>query len=273
MFISILRRRVAAFITAGAAAVAVLALAVPAGASTGTAQTSPEQAGYTATGAQFKAVVAQAYMRDSTPYRGVVAHYGHSVQLWSSGMVITVGVRASMSGKTVYTPYTTVYDRSTHQVIASDPNGKYCTFRDGCYPKGAPYRSGGALALAITYSPATGFLEMFVANPLNEAYGQYFDYESSYTVTPQSFTEARVGTDFGSSPWDGSYSYKPPATSLKAAQYHNVRLTSYSGHTATLQSWWANHKLVAKPSGRAQVAAPHDLYDGGASFQTWLAPR
>ena len=52
MFSSIVRRRVAAFLTAGAAAVAVLALAAPAGGITGGPQISPQQAGYTATGAR-----------------------------------------------------------------------------------------------------------------------------------------------------------------------------------------------------------------------------
>jgi hypothetical protein len=52
MAITSLRWRAAsAFIAAGAAVAAVLASAVPAGASTGTAEISPEQAGYTATGA------------------------------------------------------------------------------------------------------------------------------------------------------------------------------------------------------------------------------
>jgi hypothetical protein len=49
MSISSIRWRAAsALITAGAAAAAVLALAVPAGAAAGTAEISPEQAGYTA---------------------------------------------------------------------------------------------------------------------------------------------------------------------------------------------------------------------------------
>ena len=212
-------------------------------------------------------------MRDSTRYRAVVAHYGHSVQLRSSGVVVVVGVRASMSGQTVYTPYATIYDRSTHQVIASNPNAEYCSFRDGCSPEGAPYRSGGRLYLWIRYSPATGKLDMHVDNPLNGSYGQYFDWQSFYTVSPQSFTQARVGTDFGSSPWDESYSYTRPATSVKAAVYHNVRLTSYSGHKGDLSSWWVHHKLIAKPSGHARVAIPHDLFNSGASFQTWFVPR
>ena len=73
MPISSMRWRAAsALITAGAAAAAVLALAVPAGASTGATEISPEQAGYTATGAQFKGVdadVLRARPGASTPGR------------------------------------------------------------------------------------------------------------------------------------------------------------------------------------------------------------
>ena len=42
----------------------------------------------------------------------------------------------------------------------------------------------------------------------------------SHTVSPQSFTQARVGTGLGRSPWDASYSHTPLATSVKAALYH-----------------------------------------------------
>ena len=57
------------------------------------------------------------------------------------------------------------------------------------------------------------------------------------------------------------------------ARYFGVKLTSYSGHTATLVSWWVHHKLIAQPSGRAQVATPHNLYDSGGSFQTFFTPK
>ena len=103
-----------------AAAVAVLALAMPAGASTGTAQISPEQAGYTATGAQFKTIDARVFLRQPTQYASEVASFGHSVQLWSSGLVISVGLTASTSGGG-YATYATVYDRSTHQVTRVEP--------------------------------------------------------------------------------------------------------------------------------------------------------
>ena len=88
----------------------------------------------------------------------------------------------------------------------------------------------------------------------------------------QSFTKARIGTEFGSSPWDTSYAYTPPANPVKAAHYTDVHLTSYSGHRDDLSSWWMHHKLLALP-GRSLVAFPDNLANGGANFQTWFAPK
>jgi hypothetical protein len=77
-----------------------------------------------------------------------------------------------------------------------------------------------------------------------------------------SFTQARVGTEFGRSPWDASYSYTPPARSVKVAAYNDARLITYSGHESRLWSWWAHHKLLAS-TGQQQVAFPTDLHYGG----------
>jgi hypothetical protein len=252
MSISSLRWR--ATLALGAAAAAVLALAVPAGASTGTRWTSPEQAGYIATGAQFKTISTHVYLRNPAQYAGKVASYRYSVQLWSSGLVVTIGLKASTSG-TRYTPYATIYNRSTHQVIASNPNT----------PGFQPFGFGKSCELVINYRPATGYLTMYAS------FGYGPDFSSYYRVSSQSFTQARVGTEFGSSPWDASYSHvRPQAMPLKIAAYNNVRLTSYSGHAATLWSWWVHHKLLAFQSSGDLVAAPSNLKNGGADFQTFL---
>jgi len=279
MSISSFRWRAAsALITAGAAAAAVLALAVPAGASTGTTEISPEQAGYTATGAQFKGITAAVFMRDPGQYTGEVAGFGHSVQLWSRDLVATVGVTAPR-GFGFYSTYAIIYDRSTHTVIASNPNAVACDADGNCGPGWNSFDPGQNVRLSISYSPADGHLIM-TANSDEGA-----NFTSSYTATGQSFTQARVGTDFSSSwdgtdfsssPWDGSYSYTPPANYVKVAAYNNVALTTYSGHTSTLWSWWVHHKLLAnteQQSGSDWVAIPTDLANGGASFQTFFVPQ
>jgi hypothetical protein len=111
-------RAASVFITAGAVAATVLALAVPAGASTGTTEISPEQAGYTATGARFQNIDARVFLRQPAQYAGEVRRDGQSVQLWSSGYVVVAGVSASTSGS-AYTPYAEVFDPSGHQLLAN----------------------------------------------------------------------------------------------------------------------------------------------------------
>jgi hypothetical protein len=265
------RLRWRATLAIGAAAAAVLGLAVPAGARTGTAEISPEQAGYTATGAQFEAIIAAVYLRQPGQYASEVAGFGHSVQLWSAGLVVTLGVTASTSGGN-YTAYATIYDRSTHAVIASNPNSVYCDFSSHCSPGTGDFKAGisPSLGLAIYYDPATGLLH------LDEEQGDNTDFRATYTATGQSFTQARVGTDFGGTPWDGSYSHSPPVKAVKIATYTNVGLGTYSGHDSTLWSWWTHHKLLANTEQQTSsdwVAAPTDLHNGGASFQTWFVPQ
>jgi hypothetical protein len=256
------------------AAGAVLGLAGPAGAVTGTAEISPEQAGYTATGAQFKEIDARVYLRQPGQYAGEVGQYSHSVQLWSSGYVAVVGVRASTSGST-YTPYAKVFDPSGHQLLASDPGAQWCDdHADGCSTTLGTFAAGETVDLSIEYDATRGFVHFgadFAPAP-DEAYLM-----ASYQVgTGVSFTQARVGTEFGSTPWDGSYSHTPPAQYTKIAAFSNVKLITYSGHTSSLWSWWVHHKLLAntgQQSGADWVAIPTDLTSGGASFQTWFVPQ
>ena len=274
MSISSLRCRALSALIVPAAAAIVLVLPVPAGASTGTREISPEQAGYTATGAQFKAISDSLYLTEPNADHHEVASFGHSVQLWSSGLVVALGVTTSTAHTyDEYTTYATIYDRSTHQVIASNPNDVFCFEDDTCIPGetgGFNNSIDSPITMQITYDPATGVLNMFENDT-----GDGFSFTASYTAPGQSFTEARVGTDFGSTPWDNSYSHTAPVIARRIQAYNDVSLTTYSGHTASLSSWWVHHKLLAntgQQSGSDWVAVPADLTNGGSRFETSFVP-
>jgi hypothetical protein len=255
--------------TAVMSALVVLAGPGVAGASTGPAEISPEQAGYTATGAQFDLVDALVYLRKPGQYASEVASVADSVQLWSADLVVTFGVRASTSGSG-YTQYATIYDRSTHTVIASNPNAEFCDENEDVCNLPPPFEPGTELGMLIEYSPANGSLHM------TEVFSAGFSFISSYTVTGQSFTQARIGTEFGTSPWDGSYSHTPPTRQVKVAAFSNARLSTYSGHSSSLWSWWVHHPLLAntgQQSGSDWVAVPGSLSSFGSSFSTYLVPQ
>jgi hypothetical protein len=84
-----------------------------------------------------------------------VAGFSHSVQLWSAGLVVTLAAQASDAG---YLAKATVYDRSTHRVIAS-PADQFC-YLGNCGPDPAPWPPGSTLRLRISYSPADSQLIM-----------------------------------------------------------------------------------------------------------------
>jgi hypothetical protein len=157
-------------------------------------------------------------------------------------------------------------------VIASNPNAQTCDIHNICNPGPASLDPGYGLGLSISYNPTNGLLAM------EEDYGDpdLPSFMSSYTVTGQSFTQARVGTEFGSDPWTAPSSYTPPASYSKVAAFSNVALTTYSGHTSTLWSWWVHHPLLAnteQQSGSDWVAVPTNLSNGGASFSTYFVPQ
>jgi hypothetical protein len=267
MSISSLRGRAAsALIALGAAAAAVLALAVPAGASTGSRYYSAEQVGYAATGAQFQVVRATVYLPKPTRYASAVGQYSHSVQLWSSGLVGIVGVSANTSGSD-YTPYAKVFDASSHQLLASNPDGGWCG--STCVPAMGTFPAGDTVVLRLTYFPKTGYLN-FLAD--DHAHHLHADYTTALGV---SFTQARVGTEFGSDPWTAPPSFTHPAAWTKIAAYRAAMVQTYSGKFSTLASWFVHQKVFMASTTGSLIdveAAPTDLTNGGSSFQEWLAP-
>jgi hypothetical protein len=259
MAISSMRWRAAsAVITAGAAVAAVLALAAPAGASTGMAEISPEQAGYTATGAQFRSVAASVFLRIPGQYASEVSGYSHSIQLWSSDLVLVLGVSSSTSSTAGFVPDAIVYDRSTHAVITQTRGT-------------ARFPAGDTVRERVNFNRFIGVVFFTASDPA----GRSFTAEDSVTGG-ESFTQARVGTEFGADPWTAPSSYTPPAKYTKIAAYSNVALITYSNHRSSLWSWWVHHPLLAntgQQSGSDWVAIPTNLTNGGASFQTFFVPQ
>jgi hypothetical protein len=273
-------RKILTTAVAGIAAIATsLAMAGMAAASTGTTQISPEEAGYSATGAQFQTVSASVFLRNPEQYATVVTAYGHSVQLWSSGLVMVLGVSdttATGSAAAGFSPAVAVFDRATHALLASSTDGtvpaQWCPAGGSCQPAtaGGSFPTGTTVAERMHYSPATGAAS-FTAT---DTFGDLFT--ATYLAgTGQSFNQARIGTEFSADPWTAP-TFTPPANWTKIAVYNNARLVSYSGHAATLESWWVNHPLEANTEAQSEtgdwVAIPTTLYNSGASFQTFFVP-
>jgi hypothetical protein len=258
MAISSMRWRAAsAAITVGAAVAAALGLAAPAGASTGMAEISPEQAGYTATGAQFRSVAASVFLRNPGQYASEVSGYSNSIQLWSSDLVLVLSVSSSTSSTAGFVPDAIVYNRSTHAVITQTPGT-------------ARFPAGDTVRERLDYN-RNGQVFFKISDPAGRSFAAV-----DAVTAGDSFTQARVGTEFGTDPWTAPSSYTPPAQYTKIAVYSKASLITHSNHHSSLWSWWVHHKLLAntgQQTGSDWVAIPTDLTNGGANFQTVFVPQ
>jgi hypothetical protein len=272
-------RRIVTTAVAGIAAVSTsLIMAGMAAASTGTTEISPEQAGYSATGAQFQTVSASVYLRSPENYTTEVAGYGHSVQLWSSGPVMVLGISdttAAGSAAAGFSPAVAVFDRTTHALLASSTDGtipaQWCPAGGTCQPatSGGSFPTGITVTEQMHYSPSTGAASFQATDTAGDRFTATYNAAAGI-----SFNQARIGTEFSGNPWTAP-SYTPPANWTKIAAYSNARLVTYSGHASTLTSWWVNHALEANTeaqSGSDWVAIPTTLANSGASFQTFFVP-
>ncbi len=252
-----------------AVAAAVLAGSGVAGASTGPRYASAEQVGYAVTAAQFNAVTAVVYLRNPAQYAGEVSRYSQTVQLWSSGLVLVTGLSASTSGSR-YTPYAKIYDAASHQLLASDPDPSWCDAAGNCGSAIGSFPAGDTVRFSLGFVPKGGFLNFLAGDADGRSFTAYDTLGSGL-----SFTQARVGTEFGSDPWTAPSSYTHPAAWTKIAAYTGVLLQTYNRKISTLASWFVHHKvfMAAVTGSLIDVqAAPTDLTAGGGSFQDWLAP-
>ncbi len=262
------RRLLAAAAVPAAVAAAVLASPGAAGASTGPRYASTEQVGYAATGAQFRYVQGVVYLRKPAQYAGEVGHYSNSVQLWSAGYVMLAGLSASTSGS-AYTPHAEVFDPGNHQLLASDPRAVWCVPGGHCGTTIGTFPAGDSVVVNISYDLGTRLV-------FDEEDASGFDFEAVYHPSAGvSFTQARIGTEFGSDPWTAPSSYTHPARWTKIAAYSHVSVVNYNSNQWPLASWFVHHKIFMSAITGSLIdvqAAPTDLADSGLSFQDWLAP-
>jgi hypothetical protein len=273
-------RRIVSTAVAGIAAIAAgLTMAGMASASTGTTQISPEEAGYSVTGTQFKDVSASVYLRNPEQYASVVGGYGHSVQLWSPSQVVVLGVSdttAAGSAAAGFSPAVAVFDRSSHGLVAASSNGtipaQWCPAGGTCQPatSGGSFPTGTTVTERAHYNQASGAVNVTATDTAGDRF------TASYSAgTGQSFNQARIGTEFGSDPWTAP-AFTPPANWTKIGIYNNARLVSYSGHAGTLASSWVTDALEANTTAQSVsgdwVAIPSTLANSGASFTTVFVP-
>ena len=279
--------RIAALFAALSAAAAVsLAAAGPAGAVTAPAIGTPEEAGYAAWDAQFRYVQASVTLPDANDFASEIGHIAFSVQLRSRHFVAdlsisrTAGPGDYRAAVGIFAP--TAQDRDVY------PDGLLCSTAIStalrCAKTPADWHNGSetfapgdTVFLSISYDRSTHRTTFGVKDP--DA-GEVLSYTLP-SVKGISWKRARVGAEFGCSPWasclksSSPVPYNAPGSPVRLAKFTGVRITTYSGHRTGLRSWWDHARAQWTRNGTSTSAInaePHHLFDGGTAFSTYLEP-
>lgn len=259
-----------AAVLAGAAALAGGSAGV-ASAATGATIPTVEQAGYAATGAQFQNVQTTVYLRNPAQYASEIGSYGLSVQLWSASRLLVLGV-SDTTASSPFSPAVAVFNPATKALVCSTAGSgsQQCPGTPANWANGSvSYKAGHTVTLRAAYNKTLGTVH-FVVRDVTAGTSSGFTYDVGTGV---SFNQARVGTEFGATPWSApSPSYSPPKAAAKLAAFTASQLTSYSGHQASFESWWTARAVVMTGPGSVIEAAPTALANSGANFNVYLQP-
>jgi len=243
-----------------AAATAALSLGlVTAGAAiAATPQPTTEQAGYSlgGGGAHYRFVAASVYLRDASQYKSSVGGLGQSVQLWGGGRVYVLGVSDTTAQNAAWSPAVAVFNNATHALVGTG------SFGSASYPVGHTVRE------SIFYNTTTGDLS-FTVQDITSSMAATTNTITMNVGTGVDFMRARIGTEFGVTPWSVP-TFNAPASQQKTARFFDGALTNYLGHRHGLAGYWTNTPLVMTGAGSMVEAHAGPIASDG--FSTYLAP-
>jgi hypothetical protein len=268
-------RKAAAALSAsvGLSCALVLGLAASAGAAVGPQVGSAGQAGMSATGAQFRDVRGQVFARNGGGFASTQLGIGASVSLWTGtaahGTIIQLGWSTGTGAP--HEPWSPAVGVYVDHVLAAHQNdaavhdqtcvGTTCTPGDSL--NAADQQQ---LRYELFYDRPAGNV-IFTAT----AMGTGQTYLGFYHVgTGVSFNQARVTSDFGNTPFDSSGYVSSPSAQKLYLTWSKVGLTSYSGHRASLVSWWERDHVVLVDAVGGAHAGP--LFSSGSAFHTFINP-
>lgn len=259
-------------ISAGLALVA----AMPAVAATGPTTASIQQAGFVATGAQFRYVQDSFTLPDASKFAPEINGFGLSVHLWSAHSVVVLGVSNSTipgnfsAAAAVFNPV----NESTVCSTAGSGTGLCANVPTDWTNGSVSFKPGDFLTESIFYSQSAGTTEFTVTDQTS---GQSLSYTRS-AGKGISWNQARVGAEFGCTPWagcGGPISYNAPPNAVTLASFSGIRLTTYSGHRSGLSTWWTHSKIEWTRNGKttgAVNAKASNLSSSGTVFSVSLQP-
>ncbi len=248
-------RTIAATLAAVAVTGTLILTAGAASAVTGPSVTSGEQAGYAAQGARFRFVTETFTLPDATKFASEVAAVGFSVQLISSENTWFVFSFNTTTSSGVYAAS-----------YANEFNGGQSIGSSGALGPNGWASAGDQVTLSLYYDRAGHDHLTATDITTGEAHSV------AVAIPSTSYTQARVGAEFGDTP-SSLVTYTPPGSETLLVTFSGIRLTTYSGHRSGLTSWWTHRKVIMTSTGDSSGVVevrPHDLSHVGSVFQVFL---
>jgi hypothetical protein len=241
---------------------------------------SKEQAGYSVTGARFGVVEVNITLPDAGRFAADAGQVGFSVQLWTQHEVVDLRVYACTDascqpgGKPADREYRlafTRYSRSTRAVLCTTTNSS-CFATPASWNR-ARFHAGHTVALALVFKNQ---YDTFEADA--DGY-RYLGYEPSAGIV---FNQARIGAEFGATPWTAT-PVRLPARRTAVATFgvpagpaREAELVTYSGRSGCVSApWYPYHRVQLTTTGSAAgrlIAGPRGLSNLGCNFTVYLRP-
>jgi hypothetical protein len=129
--------------------------------------------------------------------------------------------------------------------------------------------------LRLFYDHTNGFVDASVGIPGTNTGADYLNYSPGAGIN---FRQARIGMEFGPSPWSEIPFRAPVSETFLASFWVSTRpaeaeLAPYSGNGGCFDSWWTSHRVKMTndgTSGAAIEARPHGLSSNGCDFSVYL---
>jgi hypothetical protein len=251
-----LRRALVSVAAVPAATLATVLLAIPAGAATGTAGPnaySPVEAGYSATGTNFKYAKADFTLPDPTLSASYVSRIEFVSELWSPTRVTVLGVYAA-TNSTVYHPEAVVYNPKTKaRICATWSTSKPCPGTPASWNTDT-FAAGDTVQLSSSFAKSTGTVNFAIQGATTSLSYSWAKAGTAY------MTQVRLGAEFGCTPWGAcgggtNPSYTHPSSPVTLATVGDCVITTSAGKSSGYFGAFTYHKVKMTLNG---VKSPTD---------------
>jgi len=251
---------------------------VAAVAGTGAPAYAKEQAGYSVTGRNFKETEVNVQLPDAGRLAASLGRLTLSVQLWSKTLVLDAGVTVCTDSSCrpggaprsrLYRPVVTVLRRATRAVVCSTMNSS-CPGVPASFSR-ERFRPGHRASMSIFYDHRADYLAVGVGSQA------YYGYVPPSGTT---FTQARIGTELGATPWS-TISYHTPARQRWLGSFgvpvgppYEAEFALGDGSAGCVASpRYTHHRVLMTRSGSSATwvrAQPGGLSNLGCDFGVYL---